>query len=189
MRRTVRVAVALVVGQAMLCAAIGWVIFSYSREHAHRDSPVVDQMAAPPAGIPPPPSGLTPIPTRAPTSPAPTTRKTRTTSTRPAEPVPPATIDTPSIEAATGALTFPGLPAGAAPAATSESPQLSQAPSAVPVGTAPTAAASPTPTEAVEEPVVAGAPCNRLGALGRTADGADVRCLPDARGHLRWKIV
>jgi hypothetical protein len=49
-RRTVRMAVALVVGQALLCALIGWLTLGRSRsEPAHPPgSAVVDAMAAPP---------------------------------------------------------------------------------------------------------------------------------------------
>jgi hypothetical protein len=179
-RRTVRVAVALVAGQLLLCTVIGWVTFSHPRERAHRDSAAVDQMVVPPIPIAPSPSPPAPSPTPAPT---PTTAIPRKHSTHQVDRAPPATTAQPAVEAATGG------PAAAAPATTSESPQVTLLPPAASVVPAPSPSASATPTEAVEEPVVAGAPCDRLGALGRTADGVDVRCLPDRQGRLRWKIV
>ena len=187
-RRTVRVAVALVVGQVLLCAIIGWVTFSYSQQRAHQGSAAVGQIAVPTPPIAAWPSGPAPSPIPAP---APSTRSTRTHSPRPAGPMPPASTELPAIEAATDALTMPAWPPTAAPTPTSGGPQATQVPppaSAVekPV---PSASVSAPPTEVAEEPVVPGASCDRLGALGRTADGRDVRCLPDRLGRLRWKIV
>ena len=53
-RRTVRVAVALLLGQAVLVAVIGWVTYRYSPAHRHRGAAVVDQMAGAPRVLPPP---------------------------------------------------------------------------------------------------------------------------------------
>lgn len=180
-RRTVRVAVALVVGQALLCAVIGWVTFSYSRERAHRDPAAVDQLAAPPATIAVSPS----VPTTGRT-PGPTPGSSRARSTPPAAPVPPG-----PPRPATGVTTSTGPAASVAPTTTSKSPYLVviPPPAAPRASASPSPAASATPTAVVEEPVVAGARCDRRGALGRTADGVDVLCLPDRQGRLHWKIV
>lgn len=182
MRRTVRVAVALVVGQVTLCVAIGWVIFSYSLQHAHRGSAAVDQIAAPRPPIASSPSPTVPSPTPAPAASATTPRKQ---ASRPAGPVPPRTG-----APATAVPPVPPAPrTTAAPAPSSESPQASLVPPFASVSTSPSSSASATPSARPGEPVVVGAPCDRPGAAGRTADGRDVRCMPDGPYHLVWKIV
>ena len=54
-RRTVRMAVVLVIGQALLCALIGWIVFGHSFSTRPPGAPPVDRLAVPPMVIPPPP--------------------------------------------------------------------------------------------------------------------------------------
>ena len=51
-RRTVRVAVALVAGQAALCAVIGWVTFGAAEPGTPADTRQVDPLAGPPVVVP-----------------------------------------------------------------------------------------------------------------------------------------
>jgi hypothetical protein len=186
-RRTVRVAVALVVGQALLCALIGWL--TLGRGHGSGSS--VDQMAAPPA-VPPtvtsrhvtpgrsvatasvatasPAGGTRTADRKAPRSPA-----IRATSTRPADPPDPAP-PTPAPAPATSET--PALPVPTI-VATTTGPGSALAPPVPP---------SPTVTD-TSEPITIGDYCRPEGAYAIAADGTLVRCVRTWRHRPRWKIV
>jgi hypothetical protein len=180
-RRTVRVAVALVVGQALLCTLIGWLTLSQSRPAGSGPgASAVDQLAAPPPVAPGPPVvGTT-------TSAAPSSsyssapvRRKRTS----------AAVDAPAPpRATTGAPTPPspepiGLPPEP-PAASSSAP----APP-LPPTVAPSSAVTTPPTGLIRAPVTIGDRCRPEGAFGRTAEGALVRCVAERHRRPRWKIV
>jgi hypothetical protein len=182
-RRTVRVAAALVAGQVLLVAVIGWVTLTCADDRPAHDASPVDQMAAPPGLIRPiPPSSASSSPTASPVrhKPAHTADPGRTTrpasraanpgtgETAPA-PVPPPVVASPS----------------ASPAA-SFGPSTSSGPLTL----VPTPTVTPSPTaSATREPVRVGQPCSKIFALARSEDGWIVRCLPTRYRHLRWKIV
>jgi hypothetical protein len=185
-RRTVRTAVALVIGQALLCAVIGWLTFG--RPFAAGpggDSATIDRMAAPPP--------IVPVPTATASTPAPSTGSSAPAHTvtgaghhlpppppqsgpaGEAPPLPaaqttgPEVLPEPSTEIATGI-----------PAPTTQS--LVPPPVSPPLPPAPTAAT-------VQQPVVVGGRCGPPGAYGRTADGIDVRCQTIGPHRTRWKIA
>jgi hypothetical protein len=170
-RRTVRVAVALVVGQVLLVGLIGWLTLGRGGSPAG----AVDQMAAPPA-IPPPTITSQYVDPPAPpvTSIAPPTSVKRATpghrtapthSPSPPRPVPPQ----------------PPPPAPSEP-----TPTIVVTPTIVPPGLAPVV--TPSPSEA-PGPVVVGDRCAPEGAYAHTADGVLVRCVRLWHHRLRWKIV
>lgn len=182
-RRTVRMAVALVVGQAMLCALIGWLTLGRHRAEPTRPpgSSVVDQLAIPALTSAAPPSRGTISATALsrPTSAAPrraAPARTTVTADVPPPAVPPAGDPQP-INAPPDDPVAPPMPPPPSPSRTQ-----TPAPSA----------ATPSPTtspEVVQEPVRVGDECRPLGAYGRTAEGDPVRCLRDWRHGPRWKIV
>jgi hypothetical protein len=159
-RRTVTIAVALVVGQLALCSVIGWVTFGdllHPASSAQRDTgapaatlPLVEPPVATPSS--------TPVPT-APTSPpshaAPPVRTAAVPTTRPSAVRP----------AGTGKVI---------PSATAEDVVLLPAPGS---------------SEAVQEKAKRNKPCSPENALGRTADGVWLRCLQADDGELRWRAV
>jgi hypothetical protein len=198
-RRTVRLAGALVVGQVLLVAVIGWVTFTCAGGHSAKGAPAVDQLAAPPAVIPPPAPGQAPPPSPSqapPLSPSPAASATESAAagaqTRTADPDPPAAprsnasgprprMIAPSASAAPSAPVPPAPPYStvASPGSSSPPPTLvssSDAPASTPPG-------SPAP------PIQAGQPCTEMFAVAMTADGRLVRCLPTRYHELRWKIV
>ena len=166
-RRTVRVAVALVIGQALLCGIIGFVTFD-SDEPAPRPGAPAPLLAGPPipapsAGVPPPterakraePGTARSTRTERPTSP-PTSAGVRTSATRKVKP---------SLE-----IRIPRPVPSTAP-----TDRELQPPSPVPIADA--------PVPVVQEP------CDDEGATGRTAGGQAVTCRRDRRGELRWTLV
>jgi hypothetical protein len=181
-RRTVRVAVALVVGQALLVGLIGWLTFG----RASGSGGAVDQLAARPATpLPPAATSRYAEPPRPPSTsaPAPTTAKhetagrppdrTATTSRAPAPP--PESAAPPSPKAPRGPV-----------------PSIVVSPSIVPsalVPVVPVPPPSPPSPHEVPGPVVAGDPCAPEGAAAHTADGLLVRCARTWHHRLRWKIV
>ncbi|MGK5678888.1 hypothetical protein [Actinoplanes sp. URMC 104] len=214
-RRTVRMAVALVVGQAMLCALIGWLTFGRSRSEpaGPPGSSVVDQLAAPPVvpSVPPAVHG-TAVPTGqarelvSPASRRAVRKGARTPVPAPAtspvslpEPISAPPGDEPgTVAPAPPPATTTSAPAPVPPApattdpATADptSPAATSAPATTPATTAPAATPAPSrPVERVQEPVRIGDECRPLGAYGRTASGQLVRCERDRRHEPRWKIV
>ncbi|WP_127497508.1 hypothetical protein [Actinoplanes solisilvae] len=169
-RRTVRLAVALVVGQALLCALIGWLTLGQSRPEPARPpgSSVVDAMGAPPS-----PPAIRPT-SRA--VPAPATRARKATST----PAPRRSTNTPAPR--TAATTPTPVPIEGPP----EDPAVVPP---VPPPAASPPATSPPPADVVQQPVREGDECRPLGARGRTAKGEDVRCVREWPRQLRWRIV
>ncbi|MCY1140432.1 hypothetical protein OWR29_20740 [Actinoplanes sp. Pm04-4] len=188
-RRTVRMAVALVVGQALLCALIGWLTLGQSRsEPPGTPGSVVDQLAAPPPANPPPPSARTAI--------APATTQAR-------KPAPVATTTRPVPRRAVTSSAVPSRPPAQPPASREPEPILIPAPKSpapeppapsppavtpMPTTTSATPAPSPTP-DLVREPVEVGDECRPAGAYGRTAEGVLVRCVREWGHRPRWKIV
>jgi hypothetical protein len=174
-RRTVRVAVALIVGQALLVALIGWLTFG----QAGGPRPAVDQVAAPPQVPPPTATSRYASPSRSATTslhpprvgvPATTDRKAAPRRTPPAtadppDPAPPSTL----VETPSPAATVTPVPSNSALV-----PPAPPAASDVPV---------------VQTPVTVGDRCWPEGAYGRTADGTLVRCLRTTHHRRRWKIV
>ncbi|GIM91574.1 hypothetical protein [Paractinoplanes toevensis] len=193
-RRTVRVAVALVVGQALLCALIGFLTLG-------RSGGSVDRMAEPP---------LVPPPATAPGSPSPTASFSATATTRPAQPARDATSTrgkrkpdpTPATGATTAASEPPPEPMIDFPApVTTPTPGVSSTATSAP--SAPSAPTASPPKELIPPPappfgsaappvqdsVVAGDPCAPEWAFGRTSHGTLVRCVRTWHHRLRWKIV
>ncbi|WP_157437159.1 hypothetical protein [Actinoplanes subtropicus] len=171
-RRTVRVAVALVVGQALLVGLIGWLTLG----RAGGSDRAVDQLAAPPvtprpantsryAALPAPPStsAATPTPARRATS-ARRAGPATATSRAPRPSSPPATTVAPE-------------PAPSIVVATTIVPPVPLVPALTP---------SPSGTPG---PVVIGGTCAPEGVYAYTADGLLVRCARTWRHRLRWKIV
>jgi hypothetical protein len=162
-RRTVRVAVALVAGQALLCAVIGWVTFGAS--HAHRPgAPVstVEPLAGKPLVMPP---AVSVPPPRAPSASVTPSAKEKVKTSAPASPR--------------------QSPSRRPPAEDSTSPPVMLAsPPPRPADVAP----SPTPADQVQSPVKLLDVCEPLDAKGLTADGVPVRCVKSADGTLHWQI-
>jgi hypothetical protein len=168
-RRTVRVAVALVTGQALLCGIIGFVTFGGRDGPAHRAGAAEPQLAGPPIVLPtastsPPgeqvkraqPGAVRSTRIERPTSPR-TSAAVRSSATReitPSRTVAPSPPPAPSASPTDRALLPP-----------SPAPQQD------------------TPIPAVQEP------CDDEGATGRTADDEAVVCLRDRGGDLRWTLV
>lgn len=190
-RRTVRVAVALVVGQALLCALIGWL--TIGRGHSPGSS--VDQMAAP--AVPPTVTSRYATPSR---SAATTSRATAspTSAEKTADRKP---LRSPTIRATSTRRAEPPDPAPPAPAPSAPAPASSEAPAlplptivATTTGPGPALAPplplppSPVVTETFE-PITVGDYCRYVGAYAITADGTLVRCVRMWRHRPRWKIV
>jgi hypothetical protein len=180
----VRVAIALVAGQAALCAVIGYV--TLGAPHPHRAAPSAaspNPLAGGPIAIPP-----IPAPTIAPATrsrarpPAPRRRTVERVFAGPtsAAPAPRETVPPPSP------TPVPTPPSPVAPSPPS--------PTATPTGgsllaSSPTPAPIPTPS-GVQQGVLPGDPCGPPGSDGVTLDGAPVRCLLRVDdGSLRWQLV
>jgi hypothetical protein len=178
-RRTVRVAVALVAGQAALCAVIGYVTLGGPFLHKSTAAQSSDPLAAGPIEFPP--AQVMPVPTSV--APAP-------------PPVPASSSKAPK---STG-VSKNGTPAEAHNEAP---PSLVSAPldPSVPVvpPRAPTKAPSPstgnqlvTPSATatdIQHNVNVGDTCSPLGADGQTSDGKAVTCIRDVDGTLRWVLA
>lgn len=169
-------AVALVVGQALLCALIGWLTLGASRSDGGRSTgPIVDQLAAPPPAVPASAGPTTvPVATSAAAEPRktvsrrPSSRPTATTTARERRsPSPPPRSAEPSREAA------PPAP-----------PSLINLPPP-----SPGVSAVPSPSGKVQEKVTVGDRCSPEGAFGRTEKGIEVRCLRSWHRGPRWKIA
>jgi hypothetical protein len=175
-RRTVRVAVALVAGQAALCAVIGYLTLGGPHPHSSAAPAAPDPLAGAPLVVPPAQVMPPPATSAAPKPPPVSTRR----------------------KSATGGAGGPAEPAARirhrTPVATS--PPVSHPPSALPSPPSPPGSpiggqlVTPKPTgSGVQQDVTAGDPCSPIGADGRTTDGKTVRCLPDVDGQLRWRLV
>jgi len=191
-RRTVRMAVALVIGQALLCALIGWLTLGASQEQTRRPgSPPVDQLAAPPPpGLPHPTASRPAMPRQVrpvrpalsrPASARPVSRPDRRTTPPPAprfspKPAPPKSAP----------------PKSASPGPASPRPTLTPLPPVPPVPELPTpktSAPSPPAGETVQEAVTIGDRCRPEGAYGRTNRGVLARCFSSWHHGPRWKIA
>ena len=183
-RRTVRVAVALVIGQALLGGLIGIVTFAGGAASRPGASAAGPQLAGPPVVVPtpgpPPPSP----PPGAPTAGAPTERPEPGTvrSGRMRWP----TSSTAPVAVRTSATRTIG------PAPTTSAPRVR---SPAPTTSSPDSALVPPPLPAPEgdtpAPVVEQDRCADEGAIGWTVTGELVRCERDRRGdgELRWRRV
>jgi len=181
-RRTVRMAVALVLSQALLCGLIGWLTFGRS----------------PASGPPPATQAIEPLTLpRLPVIPRP---EPRTSTTVPVTtPAPTKATGAPTTAAArrlppteTGEWPAPSrVPAAPVPAAPAEPPPapMASTPTAPTESLVPPAPPSASAAPTVQQPVTAGEHCRPEWAFGRTADGTWMRCLRSGPHRLRWKIV
>jgi hypothetical protein len=194
-RRTVIVAVALVTGQALLGAVIGFMTFDRDDETA-TSARAAEPAAAPPIVVAPssvptsteasrPPrkgavadaSSGTGRPTRGSPVSAGTGTDAPLTSAAPqlksgAPTPPPSSGPVAPAPPGTGLLPSPGLSSPALPSPGLSSPGFS----------------SPDVDEPEDPPVVRER-CEDEGASGRTEDGKVVRCERDRDGKLRWRLV
>jgi len=178
-RRTVRMAVALMVSQALLCGLIGWLTIGGGRDDAS-GSPV-DRLALPtiaPAAPPVPATPSAAAPSRAATAASAAGAAARKMA-RSATPGPDPTI-------ATRRPRPPAVPPPAPVVPVVPTSAATRPPSPPPAGLVPP---SPTPSAGVQQPVEVGDLCRPEWAFGRTADGATVRCLRTGPHRPRWKIV
>ena len=167
-----RVAVALVAGQAALCAVIGWVTFGPSGSEPEPEP----QAAGPtlsdrivfttPPTIPPP--VVAAPPPRASASKAPSSPRASKSTT------------SPTTRATSKQVT--------------EEPQPNIAPAEdapVPPEPDPGVAATlpPSSIAPVQSPAVEDESCDPEGAEGLTSDGVELRCVLDAGGELVWQII
>ncbi|MEU8814180.1 hypothetical protein [Actinoplanes sp. NPDC048796] len=190
-RRTVRMAVALVIGQALLCALIGWLTLGRSGSESGGSGAAVDQAAAPP----PRPSAAAPAPAvpapeppvaapRSPEAPVSKTRRptrkatTTVTAAAPEATKPPPVTSKPAVPSVTPSSELIMLP-----------PEPPESPVASP-SSSPTPGDRPRPDgEQFQRDVTVGDRCWPEGAFGRTRDGELVRCLRARYDPPRWKIV
>ena len=185
-----RLAVALVIGQALLCALIGWLTLGHDRSEPQRPGSPVDQLAAPPL-VPVPPATVTRSAavvgkqSRRPSSAA--ADRPRATAVRTAAPRPTTTT--------AAAPTRSPVPIGSPPADPAPPPMVPPMPPAAPSPSASSKVPTPDAPQGdvelpeVQEPVQVGARCRPLGAFGRTEEGELVRCLRQWPHRPRWKIV
>lgn len=181
-RRTVRVAAALVAGQVLLGAVIGWVTFGESSP-TPQAAGRIEPPAAPLPVVPPETSGPGPavtVPPEPPVRPGASPSRVRSTKRPAGGPARPARTRT--------TAPAPQPPAEEPP------PQLvislPPSPTVLPSGgpgrgrrTPP-----PAPSPSVQGPVRVGDRCEPEGAAGRTADDRPVLCARGDDGELRWQI-
>jgi hypothetical protein len=173
-RRTVSVAAALVAGQAVLCAVIGWVTFGGSGQ-AHSIARAEPDLG--PALVVPPASVAPVMPA------APGRKRVPTLSSSPAVSSPTASEEVPVVLAAPPAET----PSPAQSPTSAVPPQPPTATSPAPTGNP--ARATPLPTDsAVVTGVELGDVCELENADGRTKADVLVRCLRDKAGLLVWQL-
>jgi hypothetical protein len=183
-RRTVRVAAALVAGQAVLCAVIGYVTLgghaTRDTNAARTDNPLAAHPFVRPAPAPPSPTTAAPKQPAAAKStigrPAATARSRRSpelTPTPPAAESPPDVLVAPAGPP-TGPTTPTGPPTTPSPDATSSTGQSGQPPS--PPASLPT-----------QESVTVGESCAPVDAPGVTTDGIVAHCVSSDDGVLRWQ--
>ena len=169
-RRTVVVAVALVTGQALLCAVIGFVTFGDHGRPAPAGPRAAEPLAGPPVAVPAP---VLPEPSATSRAPRKRGKAHVSSSARPARPA----TTSPVPRRSSGAPA--PEPAVTSPAATAPAPEPPSPISLVPAE----------PVEESDPPPVLGEPCDDEGATGRTAEGRAVRCEPGRGGDLRWRAV
>jgi hypothetical protein len=178
-RRTVRVAVALVAGQAALCAVIGYLTLGGPHQHSPAAPAAGDPLAAGPLVVPPvqimPPSAGSAAP-RPPS--APTTRTTATTS---------ATRRPPAAGPDRQRAAAEPPPSPLADPATAPMPPAAPTRTIAPTGPQ---FLTPEPTDSgVQQNVKVGDVCSPIGADGLTTDDETVRCVRGSDGQLRWQLV
>jgi hypothetical protein len=172
-RRTVIVAVALVTGQALLCAIIGFVTFGGTDDAAPTAGAAGPRLAGPPIVVSP--TGA-PSPSRS----AASKRRSSTRSTAEIRPTSPAPTSRPARRAPTGPAASPSIvPVVPAPPV----PSVSLLP---PIDLFPRPSAESSDPTA---PAVANARCDDEGATSETAGGEAVRCVRGRTGELRWRLV
>jgi hypothetical protein len=161
-RRTVRVAVALVLGQALLCALIGWLTFGSGHAHPRGPVPTSEPLAGKPLVIPPPVVVPPPRPPRPSAEPS-VTKKVRTAS--PSE-----------------------RPSTRPPSSPTSTPARSPVRQASPTGQPALALPTPPTADPVQSPVKVLDVCAPEDAIGLTAEGVPVTCVLGRDGNLRWQI-
>ena len=177
-RRTVIVAVSLVIGQALLGAVIGFVTFDRGDEAPVAARPT-DALAAPPIVVPAP---SIPVPTGSQRPPRKRAAAEVSTSIRRTPTPDPASTGT--TEATTSPrTTAPPRPTTSAPATVPPSSAPPPAPPSFPSLLPPEYDAPPDDVPVIRER------CDEEGATGRTDDGTVVRCERDRDGDLRWRPV
>jgi hypothetical protein len=181
-RRTVRVAVALVAGQAALCAVIGYLTLGGPSLHHRTAAPESNPLAAGPIEVPPA------LVLPAPTAGAPTRPHVSATSSRPpsrrgaARTSAPAPRQRAEVEAPPSLVSAPMDP--------SPEPVPPQVPTATPAPSTGNQLVTPSATpSAVQLNVKVGDPCSPVGAAGQTTDGKAVTCVQGVDGTLRWVLV
>ncbi|MFG1602565.1 hypothetical protein [Actinoplanes sp. NPDC049265] len=175
-RRTVRVAVALVAGQAALCAVIGYLTIGGGPgpDAAGRGAEAQAPVIMPTASIGLPAAPLPPVP-----------RKPAESRT---EPQPPARrTHQPAAAVKKAATAKPSPRKSTAPPRPISAPDdgLAPAPPKPPNGLVPTG----TPGNELTAPVKEGAECETEGQRGHTTDGAAMRCAKADDGALSWQPV
>jgi hypothetical protein len=161
-RRSVVIATALVVSQALLCAVIGWVTFD------HHDRSGSSAEAAGPVLTPP---VVVPSASVRPVLPSRTLGESRLLRN-------PTKADEPTIPTQSPPVSL--APPSAAP------------PSAAPSSAGPPLGfqAEPSPSEsAIQQDAIPGKPCDPAGADGITHTGQAVRCRKGRSGDLIWRIA
>jgi hypothetical protein len=181
-RRTVRVAAALVAGQAVLCAVIGYVTLGGHGARGTDAAGPVDPFAARPLVLPP---SAVPAPSATTVAPGPPAAA-KSTPARPAAtarsrhhpeltPTPPAAEPPPDVLVAPPGPTTPTGPSTTpSPDATSSTGQSGQPPS--PPASLPT-----------QESVTVGESCAPVDAPGVTTDGIAAQCVLSDAGVLSWQ--
>jgi hypothetical protein len=169
-RRTVRVAVALVAGQATLCAVIGWVTFGPPEPapQAAGVNPLTSPIELPTSSLPLPPLPMPPAPPDASMSKAAPLSPRAPRSSKPATS---RATSKPAAEEPRPIIATDEVPPEPPP--TSPTLNLTPPPSAV---------------DEVQFPVVEGAPCSPEGAQGLTSEQVELRCEKDDDGDLVWQI-
>ena len=178
-RRNVRMAVALVVGQAVLCVVIGYIALGGLGGHPGLTPRAVGPLAAPTGedGSPsvtsrPPSKPGQPSPRGIPAGPAvlPDTIA-----------APPGPANVPQVLDAPGVKPAPGT---TDPTVAATSPATSGTGSPSPTDDQGVAAPQ---NKSVQPDAVLGGPCDKPHESDTTSDGVDVVCLPDAQGDLTWQ--
>jgi hypothetical protein len=175
------VATALVAGQALLCAVIGWVTFG-----GHDPARSTTQAAEPRFGpaLVVPPASVAPVLTGGPTRSHPKAPDLSLPAPTGPPPSPPGpdSIKLTIPPSRTSAPVSAPVSSAAAPAARPGAPVPSSVDGSLVATPAPTV--SPT-----QEGVVAGEKCDPPDAYGLTVGKVAVRCLPDRNGDLVWQII
>jgi hypothetical protein len=187
-RRTVRVAAALVAGQAVLCAVIGYVTLggpaTRDTNAARTGDPLAARPFARPAPAVSPPSPTTVAPEQSavakstaarPAAPARPRHPPKLTPTPPtAESPPDVLVAPPGPPTGPTTIPTPGPPTTSSPDAPSSTGQSGQPP--------PPPASLPT-----QESVTVGESCAPVDASGVTTDGIVAQCVSSDDGVLRWQ--